>query len=225
MKKRVLLVEDEERVCAALKRGLEELGHSVECVHTGREGIEYAQSPEYEMIILDVGLPDMDGREVCHIIREHSVSTPVLMLTGQKKKINDKVEGLYNGADDYVCKPCSIRELAARIQALCRRGAADKSVVIEGGGISLDRTAHTVRVDGKGVELTAVEYEILEYLMSNPNVLLSHDDIVRHIWNIEKNYESNPLKAHLSNLRLKLGFVRGKCPIKNVYGRGYRFAP
>ncbi len=225
MKARILLVDDEEKVCASLKHGLEELGHSVECVHTGREGIDYASSPEYEMIILDVGLPDIDGREVCRIIRENSISTPVLMLTGTKRKSGDKTEGLCKGADDYICKPCPIRELDARIQALCRRGASNKSAVIEGGGISLDRMAHTVRVDGKDIELTAVEYEILEYLMNNSNVFLSHEDIVRHIWNIEENDNSYPLKAHISNLRRKLGFARGKCPIENVYGRGYRFAP
>jgi DNA-binding response OmpR family regulator len=225
MKARILLVDDEEKVCASLKHGLEELGHSVECVHTGRDGIEYASSPEYEMIILDVGLPDIDGREVCRIIREKSISTPVLMLTGTKRKSGDKADGLYKGADDYICKPCSISELDARIQALCRRGSSNKSAVIEEGGISLDRTAHAVRVEGRDVELTAVEYEILEYLMSNSNVFLSHEDIARHIWNIEKNYESNPLKVHLYRLRRKLGFANGKCPIENIYGRGYRFVP
>ena len=225
MKARILLIDDEESFCASLKHVLEELGHYVECVHTGREGIEYAQSPEYEMIILDVGLPDMDGREVCRIIREQSVSKPILMLTGTKKKPNDKADGLYKGADDYICKPYSIRELDARIQALCRRDSSNKTVVIERGGISLDRTARTVMVNDRKVEMTAVEYEILEYLMSNSNVFLSHEDIVRHIWNIEENDNSCPLKVHLSNLRRKLGFARGKCPIENIYGRGYRFVP
>ena len=225
MKARILLVDDEEKVCASLKHVLEELGHSVECVHTGREGIEYASSPEYEMIILDVGLPDIDGREVCRIIRENSISTPVLMLTGTKRKSGDKAEGLYKGADDYICKPCPIRELDARVQALCRRGSSNKSAVIEEGGISLNRTAHTVMVDGRDVELTAVEYEILEYLMSNANVFLSYEDIVRHIWNIEENDNSYPLKVHLSRLRRKLGIDSRAGPIQNVYGQGYRFVP
>ena len=225
MKARILLVDDEKRLCASLKRGLEELGHSVECVYTGRDAIEYAQNPEYEMIILDVGLPDMDGREVCRIIRERSVSTPVLMLTGQKKKSGDKTKGLYKGADDYVCKPCPVRELDARIQALSRRGSSNKSVVIKEGDISLDRTSHTVRVNSSEVELTAVEYEILEYLMNNSNVFLSHDDIVRHIWNIEENDNSYPLKVHISRLRRKLGIDSATGPIQNVYGRGYRFVP
>lgn len=222
---KILLVEDNKTLCATLKHGLEELKHIVEYVHTGRDGIDCAKSPRYDVIILDVGLPDIDGLEVCCELRKCSVSTPVLILTGQKKKIGDKVYGLNAGADDYLCKPFDIKELEARIQALHRRNSSQKSMVIEGGGISLDKVDHTVKVRGRCIKLTTAEYRVLEFMMDNPDKLLTYEVIMQHIWHADIDNEFNTFDVHLCRLRRKLGFARGKCPIKNLYGRGYRFAP
>ena len=220
---KILLVEDNKTLCATLKRGLEELKHIVEYVHTGRDGIDCAKSPRYDVIILDIGLPDIDGLEVCCELRRCSVSTPVLILTEHKKKISDKVSGLNAGADDYLCKPFDIKELEARIQALHRRNTSQKSMVIEGGGISLDKVSHTVKAGGRNIELTTAEYRILEFMMDNPNKILTREVIAQHIWHADTDNELNTFDVHLYRLRRKLGFTGGECPIKNIYGRGYRF--
>ncbi|MDD4924495.1 MAG: response regulator transcription factor [Dehalococcoidales bacterium] len=219
---RILIIEDDKELCSTLKRGLAEVGHVVDIVNDGRTGIDFAGAAEYDLIILDIMLPDIHGIEVCRNLRRDKISAPILMLTA-KRTIEDRVEGLNAGADDYLCKPFAFEELEARIRAVHRRETTQKSPVIEAAGITMDTVNHTVKVNCKKVELTSTEYRILEYFMSNPNRLLTREMIENHIWDIQKDNEYNTIEVFISRLRRKLGYNVKNCPIKNVYGEGYRF--
>jgi DNA-binding response OmpR family regulator len=221
---KILIIEDDKKLCATLKRGLGEIGHVVDTVYKGRTGIDFAEAAEYDLIILDIMLPDIDGLEICRILRNDSVSAPILMLTA-KREVNDRVEGLNAGADDYLCKPFAFDELEARIRAVHRRETTQKSSLIEAGGISLDTVTRKVKVDGKEISLTSTEYRILEYFMSNTNRVLTREMIANRIWDIEKNCEYNVMSVFISRLRRKLGYDMKSCPIRCVYGEGYRFMP
>ena len=221
---RILIIEDDKKLCFTLERGLAEVGHVVDIVNDGRTGIDFAGAAEYDLIILDIMLPDINGIEVCCNLRRDKISAPVLMLTA-KRSIEDRVEGLNAGADDYLCKPFAFDELEARIRAVHRRETTQKSPVIEAAGIMLDTVNRTVTANGKKVELTSTEYRMLEYFMSHPNRLLTREMIENHIWDIEKSSEYNVLNVFISKLRHKLGYDMKNCPIKNVYGEGYRFMP
>jgi DNA-binding response OmpR family regulator len=221
---KILIIEDDKKLCATLKRGLGEIGHVVDTVYKGRTGIDFAEAAEYDLIILDIMLPDIDGLEICRILRNDSVSAPILMLTA-KREVNDRVEGLNAGADDYLCKPFAFDELEARIRAVHRRETSQKSSLIEAGGISLDTVTRKVKVSGKDVKLTSAEYRILEYFMSYPNRVLTREMIENHVCEIEKNRGCNTVDVIISRLRRKLGYDMKSCPIRSVYGEGYRFMP
>ena len=218
---RILLVEDDPGLCNTLERGLGESGNVVDVTHDGKAGIFYAQNVEYDTIILDVMLPDINGVEVCRALRAGGVSTPVLMLTA-KNTLEDKIKGLDAGADDYMIKPFDFEELEARLRALQRRQAPYKSPVIEVSGILLDTAAREVTVNGKTVEMTTTEYRILEYLMMNPNQVLTRDMIEEHIWKIEKTHQSNAVDVFIGKLRHKLGYEARSGPIQTIHGKGYR---
>ncbi|MFZ7104856.1 MAG: response regulator transcription factor [Peptococcaceae bacterium] len=221
---RILIIEDDKELCSTLKRGLTEVGHVVDTVNDGRTGIDFAGSAEYDLIILDIILPDIDGIEVCHKLRGDSVSAPIMMLTA-RRSIDDRVNGLNAGADDYLCKPFAFDELEARIRAVHRREGVQKSPVIEAGGIILDTVNRMATANGKKVELTSTEYSILEYFMSHPNRVLTREMIENHIWDIEKSCEYNNTSVFVSKLRRKLGYSNNNCPFRSVYGEGYRFTP
>jgi DNA-binding response OmpR family regulator len=205
-----------------LKCGLGEIGHVVDTVYKGRTGIDFAEAAEYDLIILDIMLPDIDGIKVCRILREDSVSAPILMLTA-KNAIEDRIEGLNAGADDYLCKPFAFEELEARIRAIRRRETSQKSPVIESSGISLNTVTREVFANGKKIDLTPTEYHLLEYFITNPDRLLTYEMLEDHIWDIEKKYEYNVVNVFISRLRHKLGYDMKNCPIQNVYGEGYQF--
>jgi DNA-binding response OmpR family regulator len=221
---RILIIEDDKELCFTLKRGLAEVGHVVDTVSDGRTGIDFAGAAEYDLIILDIMLPDIDGLEVCRNLRRNLVSAPILMLTA-KRSIEDRVEGLNAGADDYLCKPFAFEELEARIRAVHRRETTQKTPVIEAAGITLDTVNRMVTAKGKKVELTSTEYRMLEYFMSHQNHVLTREMIENQIWDIDKSSEYNVLNVFISKLRHKLGYDMKNCPIKNVYGEGYRFMP
>ena len=189
---KILLVEDDRVLCGTLSRGLGEEGYVVECAHDGQTGIYYARNAEYDLVILDIMLPDISGIEVCRNIRANGISVPILMLTA-KNTLNDKVKGLDAGADDYLCKPFEFEELEARLRALQRRRLPGKSTVIETGGISLNTVTREVTSGGDRINLTSTEYRILEYLMMNPDRLITRVMIEEHIWDIDKNHESNTI--------------------------------
>ena len=218
---KILVVEDNKKLCFTLKQGLTEMGHVVDTVNDGRTGIDFAGAADYDLIILDIMLPDIDGLEVCRNLREGLESTPILMLTA-KKTVDDRVKGLNAGADDYLCKPFAFEELEARIKAIHRRETSQKSPVIEAGDISLDTITRKVTVGGKEISLTLTEYRVLEYFMFHPNRLLSRGMIENHIWDIRKDSEYNTIDVFISRLRHKLGYDSKTCPIRSVYGEGYR---
>jgi len=218
---RILIIEDDKELCATLKRGLTETGHVVDIVNDGISCIDFAKTTDYDIIILDIMLPDIDGLEVCRKLRDTALATPILMLTA-KRSIEDRVEGLNAGADDYLCKPFGFEELEARFRAVHRRESAQKSPVIEINGISLNTVSHEVMANGNKVELTSTEYRMLEYFMSHPNQVLTREMIENHIWDIEKSNEYNSLNVFISRLRRKLGYDSKTCPIRSVYGEGYR---
>jgi len=221
---KILLVEDDKGLCDTLKRGLGEAGHVVESAYGGETGAHYAQDAGYDVIILDVMLPDMSGVEVCKELRASAISTPVLMLTA-KKTLNDKVKGLDAGADDYLCKPFEFEELEARLRALQRRQVLNRSAVLKTSGISLNTITHEVTANDKRVTLTPTEYRILEYLMMNPNRIITRAMIEEHIWEINKDHESNIVDVFIERLRHKLGCDSRTGPIKTIYGEGYQLMP
>jgi DNA-binding response OmpR family regulator len=219
---KILVIEDSKELCNTLKRGLVEIGHVVDTVNDGKSGIDFAENAEYDLIILDIMLPDINGMDVCRTLRDDSVSVPILMLTA-KRSVDNRVKGLNAGADDYLCKPFAFEELEARIRAIRRRETSGKSQVIEAGGISLNTVTREVIANGKKIELTVTEYQVLEYFMTNHDKLLTYEMIEAHIWDIEKSCEYNAVNVFISRLRRKLGWDMKNCPIKNVYGEGYRF--
>lgn len=221
---RILIIEDNKVLCQTLKRGFTEIGHVVDVSNDGKSGIYFVENAEYDVIILDIMLPDINGIEVCRKLRDTALSTPILMLTA-KRSVNSRVEGLNAGADDYLCKPFDFEELVARILAIHRRETAQKNPVIEAGGISLDTVSRKVMVKSSEVQLTSTEYHVLEYLMSHPDKLLTYEMLENHIWDIEKSREYNSLNVIVSRLRSKLGYDLKDCPIRNAYGEGYRFTP
>ncbi|MGA2111698.1 MAG: response regulator transcription factor [Anaerolineales bacterium] len=218
---RILLVEDNHRLHHSLRSSLEEDGYAVDSTYDGEEGENYALSTSYDLIILDIMLPKKDGFEVCRDLRLQGVRSLILMLTA-RDAIEDKVQGLDSGADDYLVKPFSMKELRARLRALLRRNQAEKSSRLEVGDLTLDPATHQVQRGGATLELTTREYAMLEYLMRNPNRLVTREMIESHLWNYDFVPASNVIDVYIRRLRRKIddGF-----PLKlltTVRGAGYR---
>jgi DNA-binding response OmpR family regulator len=218
---RILVIEDDEELCCDIEQVLEENGHVAECVHDGTSGEDFALVTDFDLVILDLSLPDKDGVEVCRTLRRQGLNIPVLMLTG-RKEIDDRVTGLNSGADDYLGKPVEYRELLARIQALNRRLTGNRSPEIAVGDVCVDTTCHQVRRNGREIALTATEYRILEYFIANPNKLITRPEMEEHIRGTDCDYESNVIDSHVANLRHKLEWDARTGPLQTVRGEGYR---
>lgn len=221
---RVLIVEDERKISAYVKRGLREQGYAVDAAFDGGEALELAASAPYDLIVLDVLLPVMDGFSVCRTLRSRGVRAPILMLTA-RDAVDDRVTGLDAGADDYLVKPFALKELLARLRALTRRGsAASKSAVLHVADLSLDTTTRRVRRAGRSIELTAKEYAVLECLMHDPDRVFTRTMIAEHVWSYDIYNESNVVDVYIRNLRRKIddGFERKL--ICTVRGAGYRLS-
>ncbi len=221
---KILIVEDDNKMRNVLKRSLADSGYLVDTADNGATALEFALTNIYDLIILDIGLPEINGIEVCRKIRANSVSSFILMLTG-RNELNDKISGLDAGADDYLCKPFEYAELEARIRALCRREPAIAPILTESNGITVNRTTREVTVNNRNIELTATEYRLLEYFMQNPNRVLTNCMLEEKIWDTETSHEYDAVKVYVSRLRHKLGFDTTNCPIQNIYGEGYKFIP
>jgi DNA-binding response OmpR family regulator len=214
---RVLVVEDEVRQAAALRRGLEAEGFAVDIAGTGTDGLWLATEQPYDAIILDVMLPGLNGYRVCGALRAKQIWTPVLMLTAKDGEL-DEAEALDTGADDFLSKPFSFVVLMAHLRALIRRGAGARPVVLTHGRIRLDVGARECTADGEHVELTAKELAILEYLMRRSDEVVSKSDVLGHVWDFAYEGGENVVEVHVSALRRKLGVAA----IDTVRGGGYR---
>lgn len=221
---RVLLVEDEHRIAAYVKRGLEEQGYAVDVAHTGREALDWAAVVDFDLIVLDVLLPEVNGLTVCRELRSRSVRTPILMLTA-RDSVDDRVAGLDAGADDYLVKPFAVKELLARLRALARRaGDVPKSSVLQVADLTLDTRTHRVARGGKPIALSAKEFAVLECLMRESNCVLSRIHIAEHVWNYETYNDSNVVDVYIRNLRRKLDDAYELKLIRTVRGAGYSIA-
>jgi heavy metal response regulator len=220
---RLLVVEDEKKMLAFLKQGLEEQRYAVDVADNGEDGLHWALSFPYDVIVLDIMLPGMDGMEVCRNLRNQRVITPVLMLTA-RDTIDDRVTGLDCGADDYLIKPFAFRELLARIRALSRRDSAHKSTTLTIGDLTLDTVTHNARRGDKPIELTTKEYGLLEFLMLHPNQVLSRTVIAEHLWNYDYSPESNVVDVYIRYLRRKIDDGYEDKYIRTIRGTGYQLA-
>jgi DNA-binding response OmpR family regulator len=214
---RVLVVEDEIRQAAALKRGLEAEGFAVDVASNGTDGLWLATEQPYDVIVLDVMLPGLNGYRVCAELRAREVWTPVLMLTAKDGEL-DEAEALDTGADDFLSKPFSYLVLVARLRALLRRGAAARPSVLRVGGLELDVGARRCTLDGEAVDLTPREFAIVEYLMRRAGEVVPKSDILAHVWDFAFDGDDNVVEVHISALRRKLG----PATIETVRGAGYR---
>jgi heavy metal response regulator len=221
---RILVVEDEHKISMYVKRGLEEQGYAVDAAYNGADALDWAVAAPYDLIILDILLPKMDGLSVCEELRKRGDATPILMLTA-RDAIDDRVAGLDAGADDYLVKPFAMKELLARVRALTRRLAdAPKSPVIKVADLELDTLTHYVKRGDKSIKLTAKEYAVLECLMREPERVLTRTMIAEHVWNYDVFNQSNVVDVYIRNLRRKIDDGFDLKLIHTVRGAGYRIS-
>jgi DNA-binding response OmpR family regulator len=218
---RILLVEDNRRLSDSLKRSLMDDKYIVDTAYDGQEGEELAELTSYDLIILDVMLPQKDGIQVCRALRNQRLKTPILMLTA-RDALEDRVLGLDSGADDYLVKPFEMAELRARLRALLRREADDKSGTLIIDDLVLDPATHFVQRGGKPIDLTSREYALLEYLMRNPNRLITRQMAESHLWNYEATVMSNVVDVYIRRLRSKIDDPFEVKLIETIRGSGYR---
>jgi DNA-binding response OmpR family regulator len=217
----ILLVEDDRKLARALNTMLEEDGHSATNAHDGERGLELGMENQYDVIILDVGLPRLDGFEVCRTLRANRIEIPILMLTA-RTVVEDRVQGLDAGADDYLPKPFAFRELMARLRALTRRGVDSRSADrLEVDGLSLDLRRRRAEYEGKTMDLSPREFALLEVLMRNESRVLSQAQILDHVWGYESWPESNLVAVYVTYLRRKFKLMRVPLQIKAIRGVGY----
>jgi two-component system response regulator MprA len=215
----VLIVEDDPELRAVLGRGLREEGFDVEAVATGHQALERVEHVAPDVLVIDIGLPDTDGRDLCQALRARGIQTPVLFLTAHDLLV-DRIAGFDAGGDDYVAKPFALVELVARLQALVRRGGTEAAV--EAVGLRLDPVTHTVRGGGVEVPLTPTEFRLLARLLSRPGEAVRRRDLVRAGWPHGAIVRENTLDAYVARLRKKLRGLEGAPEIGTVHGVGYR---
>lgn len=221
MQMRILIVEDEIRLAQALAQIMKSQKYDVDVVHDGADGLAFAQSGQYDVIILDVMLPRMTGFEVVRQLRQEKNATPVLMLTAMDE-VPDKVQGLDRGADDYMTKPFYTEELLARVRALSRRQGEVVTEELTFGDLRLTLTDHTLYCKGKSLHLGYKEFEVLQLLMRNSGLVLSKDVLISKIWGSESDAEDNNVEAYISFLRKKLYFLDSAVSIVTLRKVGYR---
>ncbi len=216
---RILIIEDEKKIAGFIKRGLKEEGYAVDSAYDGEEGFRMATENEYDLIILDLMLPKMDGVTLCRKLREDGSAVSILMLTA-KDTVQDKVAGLDSGADDYLTKPFAFEELLARIRALLRKNA--KQVTrLQVGDLALDLLTHRVTRAGEEIVLTTREYALLEYLMRNTGAVVTRTMISEHVWDVDFDTSTNVIDVYINYLRNKVDSRFPKKLISTIRGRGY----
>ncbi len=220
---RILIVEDEKKLAASLQKALQAERFVVDLSFDGEDALDQAFVNEYDLIILDLGLPKLDGLEVSRRLRAQKVNSPILMLTA-RDAILDRVTGLDSGADDYLVKPFDYEELLARIRACLRRGSDHKESILSVGDLRLNPSTHEVKRAGQVIDLTAKEYALLEYLMRHPKQVLTKSQILDHVWDSEVDPVSNVVDVYIGYLRKKVDktFADLSPLIHTIKGFGYR---
>jgi DNA-binding response OmpR family regulator len=218
---RILIIEDERRLSKVIKNGLKEVGFAVDQAFDGEEGQYLAENEQYDLIVLDIMLPKIDGVAVCRNLRKKGIKTPVLMLTA-KSATEDKVAGLDSGADDYMTKPFSFIELRSRIHALIRRSHQETSPTLRVKDLQLDPLKHTVIRGKKIIRLTPKEFAILELLLRHPGEVVSRTTIIEHVWDYNFDGLSNVVDVFVASLRKKINFGAEQKLIQTVHGVGYK---
>lgn len=220
---KILVVEDEHRIAASIKKGLEQEKYTVDVAYSGTEGFDLASTESYDVILLDVLLPGVDGFTVCKQLRAQKIHTPILMLTA-RGQTQDKITGLDSGADDYLTKPFSFEELLARIRALARRPKETIHNTLRIADLMLDPKQFEVTRAGVTINLTNKEFMLLEYLVRNPNKILTKDQIIQHVWDYDADILPNTIEVYIRNLRNKIDnpFKATKPLIHTARGFGYK---
>lgn len=217
---RILIIEDNAKMAAIIRRGLMENSYAVDTVGDSEEGERLATSEHYDLIILDVMLREYDGIQVCKNLRRLGVDTPILMLTALSTT-SDKVKGLNAGADDYLTKPFEFDELIARVRAILRRGEAQESSRIKFADLEMDLLTRVVTRDGQKIKLTSKEFALLEYFMRNPDRVLTRTSIGEHVWDMNFDSDSNVIDVYVSTLRRKIDRTFDRRLIHTMIGTGY----
>jgi two-component system response regulator MprA len=220
LERRILVAEDDDELRGVLGRGLREEGLAVDTVATGRELLDWIEHTQPDALVIDIGLPDADGRDVCQALRARGIQTPVLFLTARDALV-DRIAGFDAGGDDYLAKPFAFAELVVRLQALLRRGGGDAA--IEAAGLRLDPVAHAVGDGAAEAALTPTEFRLLARLMSHPGEAVRRRDLVRAGWPHGAIVRENTLDAYMARLRRKLKQLDGDAEIATIHGVGYRF--
>ena len=220
---RILVVEDESGIARFICQGLGEAGYAVDIATDGQEGLDYALAAPYDLLILDLLLPKMDGLHLLRELRDRGVRTPVLVLTARGTE-EDRVQGLDSGADDYLVKPFAFPELLARVRALLRRPPLQSDPVLRIGDLEMDTVRREVRRAGRRIDLSPREFSLLEYLMRHPNQVLTRTQIAEHIWNFDFYAESNVVDVYVGYLRRKIDRGFDRPLIHTVRGVGYRLS-
>jgi two-component system OmpR family response regulator len=218
---RLLVVEDDPKMAALVRRGLTENGNATDIATRGEDALWMARAHAYDAIVLDVMLPDLDGFATCAALRQAGVWAPVLMLTA-RDAVEDRVAGLDAGADDYLTKPFSLAELRARLRALVRRGGAERPTVVEVGDLRLDPATQQVWRGDTEIQLSTKEYALLELFMRRPGEVLSRFELLEHGWDMGYENRSNVITVYIRYLREKIDRPFGRCSIETVHGAGYR---
>jgi len=217
---RILVVEDEPSIANFVRQGLTEAGYAVDVAWDGREGLNYVLAADYDILVLDIMLPQMNGLDLLREVRNRGHKTPTLMLTA-RDTIDNRVTGLDAGADDYLVKPFAFPELLARVRALLRRPPLQTDSVLHVGDLEMNPATREVKCDGQLIDPSPREYAVLEYLMRHPNQVLSRTQIGEHVWNFDFYNESNVVDVYIGYLRRKIEKAGGRAFIQTIRGVGY----
>ncbi|MGG7143046.1 response regulator transcription factor [Clostridium nigeriense] len=219
---KLLLIEDEKELSEALFQILTKNKYMVDAVYDGEDGLDYALTGIYDVIVLDIMLPKLNGLSLLKKIRKEGILTPVIMLTA-KSQIEDRVVGLDLGADDYLTKPFAVEELLARIRSITRRkGTVINENILAYGDISLNINTYDLDVNDESIRLTLKEFEIIKYFMERPRCVVSKDDLITKLWGFDSEVEYNNIEVYISFIRKKLSYLKSKVNIVTIRGVGYR---
>jgi heavy metal response regulator len=217
---KVLIVEDEKKIASFIKRGLSEEGYSVDIAYDGLEGLDKAMSSVYDIVIIDIMLPKMDGIELCSYLRKKGFNNPILILTA-RDRVEDKVKGLDSGANDYLTKPFAFEELLARLRALTRKSNNQAKTNIKIADLEIDLISHKVKRGGKEIPLTVKEFALLEFLAYRAGSIVTRNMISEHVWDINFDTGTNVIDVYVNYLRKKIDSNSDKKLIHTIRGRGY----